>query len=75
MRSGNRGLVVALALLCAAASVQGQEKMTERTLKLGPGAKPPDATLADVAWLAGHWVGPALGGRPRRFGAHPTRVR
>ena len=71
MRSGNRGLVVALALLCAAASVQGQEKMTERTLKLRPGAKSPQATLADVAWLAGRWVGPALGGEAEEIWSPP----
>jgi hypothetical protein len=39
-----------------------QEKQTERTFKLSPGAQSPPATLAEVKWLAGHWTGPALGG-------------
>jgi hypothetical protein len=71
MRSGNRGLAVALLLACFAASMQGQEKMTERTLKLGPGAKSPQATLADMAWLAGRWVGPALGGEAEEIWSPP----
>ena len=71
MTSGNRGLALALLLACCAASVQGQEKMTERTLKLRPGAKSPQATLADVAWLAGRWVGPALGGEAEEIWSPP----
>jgi hypothetical protein len=71
MTSGNRGLAVALSLACVAASMQGQEKMTERTLKLGPGAKSPPATLADMAWLAGRWVGPALGGEAEEIWSPP----
>ena len=39
-----------------------QEKLTERTMKLGPDGKSPPATIADMAWLAGHWTGDALGG-------------
>jgi hypothetical protein len=45
-----------------AAPVLAQDKITERTFKLAAGAKPPAATLADMAWLAGHWTGEALGG-------------
>jgi hypothetical protein len=72
MTSGYRGLALALILACCAASVQGQEKMTERTLKLRPGAKSPQATLADVAWLAGRWVGPALGGEAEEIWSPPN---
>jgi hypothetical protein len=49
---------------CVAAAVlvmglAAQEPFTARRL----GDKPsPPATLADVAWLAGHWVGDGLGG-------------
>lgn len=39
-----------------------QEKQTEHTLKPSPGQKPPVATIADMAWLAGHWTGEGLGG-------------
>ncbi len=71
MTSGYGGLVLAVVLVCSAASAQGQEKMTERTLKLGTGAKSPHATMSDVAWLAGHWVGPALGGEAEEVWSPP----
>ena len=71
MTSGYRGLALAVVLVCTAASVQGQEKMTERTLKLGTDAKSPHATMSDVAWLAGHWVGPALGGEAEEIWSPP----
>lgn len=71
MRIGYRGLVLALVLVCCVASAQGQEKMTERTLKLGTGANSPHATMSDVAWLAGHWVGPALGGEAEEIWSPP----
>jgi hypothetical protein len=38
-----------------------QEKETENTLKLS-GTSRPKATIEDIAWLAGHWKGNALGG-------------
>jgi len=71
MKSGYRGLVLAGVLVCAAAGAQSQEKMPERTLKLGPGAKPTVATMSDMAWLAGHWVGPALGGEAEEIWSPP----
>lgn len=71
MTNGKRGLVLALVLACSATNVQGQEKMTERTLKLSPGAKSPQATLAAMAWLAGRWVGPALGGEAEEIWSSP----
>ena len=71
MASGYRWLVLAAVLVSSAVSVQGQEKMTERTLKLGTGAKSPHATMSDVAWLAGHWVGPALGGEAEEIWSPP----
>lgn len=71
MTSGNRWFVLAVVLACSAAGVQGQEKMTEHTLKLGTGAEPPRATLSAMAWLAGHWVGPALGGEAEELWSPP----
>lgn len=41
--------------------VYGQEKETANTLKLS-GTVRPKATIKDIAWLAGHWRGTALGG-------------
>jgi hypothetical protein len=39
----------------------GQDKETANTLKL-TGTSRPKATINDIAWLAGHWKGTALGG-------------
>jgi len=71
MTSSNRGPALALLWVFLAAGVQGQEKITERTLKLSPGAKSPPATLADMAWLAGRWLGPALGGEAEEIWSPP----
>jgi hypothetical protein len=38
------------------------ERNTEHTVSLSPGEKSPPATLADMRWLEGHWVGDAFGG-------------
>ena len=43
--------------------VPAQTKSTEHTLALDKDAKPAAGTLADVAWLAGNWTGPGLGGQ------------
>ena len=51
-------LFVLLAIACVA---YGQEKETANTLKLS-GTVRPKATINDIAWLAGHWKGTALGG-------------
>lgn len=48
-------------LMCG--QVSAQSRQTDNTLKLDPGTTPGKATLADAAWLAGHWAGPGLGGR------------
>lgn len=35
-------------------------------------AQPPEATLADFTWLAGHWTGPALGGLSEEMWTRPN---
>lgn len=62
MTNGIRRLVLALLLSYLGMSVQAQQNITPHTFKLAAGAKPPPATLADMAWLAGQWVGSAFGG-------------
>jgi hypothetical protein len=52
-------LLACLALNSAAA----QGKNTEHTFKLDDKESRPEATLADVAWLAGAWSGEAFGDR------------
>jgi hypothetical protein len=51
-----------LCLALLASPGYAQDKLTEHTFQLGPGARSPAATLADMRWLAGHWTGEALGG-------------
>jgi len=41
---------------------QAQERLTEHTLKLSAGKQSPAATIADMSWLAGQWIGEGLGG-------------
>ncbi|HEY2785512.1 MAG TPA: DUF6265 family protein [Fimbriiglobus sp.] len=41
----------------------GQTKNNGHTLSLADGTKPAAGMLADVAWLAGNWAGPGLGGQ------------
>lgn len=63
---------VALAAVCLAASAAtAQERQTEHTLKRTPGQKPAAATIADMAWLAGHWTGDDLGGRSEEMWTAP----
>jgi hypothetical protein len=71
MTCGYKRLAFALIWVLSAASVQAQEKMTEHTLKLASGRKSPPATMSDVAWLAGHWSGPALGGEAEEIWSPP----
>lgn len=51
-----------LLLLLAGTPAMAQPRPTPNTLGFAPGQERPRATLPDVAWLAGHWQGPALGG-------------
>lgn len=48
-----------------------QERLTEHTLKLSPGKKSPASTIADMAWLSGHWTGNALGGISEEIWSEP----
>src|SRR5262245_19489519 len=67
-----RTSLIAIGLGLLAFSVGAAEKVTERTLKLSAGEKSPPATLADMKWLAGHWVGEAFGGRAEELWAEPA---
>jgi hypothetical protein len=62
-------LVACLALVSGPGSAQ--EKITERTFRLAPGAKSPPATLAAMDWLPGRWVGQALGGTSEEMWSAP----
>ena len=68
MRMGLAGIVLGLLAVAASAA----EKVSERTWKLAAGEKSPPATLADMKWLTGHWVGEAFGGRAEELWAAPA---
>jgi hypothetical protein len=66
------GWVAVVIVWAGAASVAGaQERQTEHTLRLAAGAKPGAATIADMAWLAGHWIGEGLGGQSEEIWSPP----
>ena len=62
----------ALPLRAQAAPPPGTERVTANTLRLAPDAPRPAARLADVAWLAGRWVGPGLGGESEEVWLPPS---
>jgi hypothetical protein len=77
-RLGPRGLTWARAAVAALASITfftangwAQEKLTEHTFSRSPGAPGPAAQVEDMAWLAGHWVGEALGGTVEEIWSPP----
>ena len=51
-----------LILLTGARSTHAQETGSPNTLALDSGEVSPEATLADIAWIQGHWRGEAFGG-------------
>jgi hypothetical protein len=65
-------LSIPLAIAFLVASAAAQEKLTERTFQLAPQAKSPPATLSTMEWLAGHWVGEALGGTSEEIWSPPA---
>jgi hypothetical protein len=71
MTTVRRFIPILLAALLLALPVSAQEKLTERTFRLKPGATSPPATIADMAWLAGHWSGEALGGLSEEIWSEP----
>ena len=52
-------MVIAFIALSHAAA---HDRLTEHTLTRGESAKAAAATIADVAWIEGHWTGEGLGG-------------
>ncbi len=64
--------LIAVILVGVSAPAPSQSPLTERTLRLDDDAKPGAATLADLAWLTGRWVGEGLGGRLEESWAPPT---
>jgi hypothetical protein len=59
----SRVVGLGLVMTFAVTSLRADEPRTAKnTLASVPGAPPPSAKIADVAWIAGHWKGPSRGG-------------
>ncbi len=56
-----RSFPIALLALAGLAAADGPD-VPKNTVELTPGAARPKAAIGDVAWIAGHWKGEALGG-------------
>lgn len=58
-----RAVVLVLALLpLGAGAASAQTPLTANTVALAPGGSRAEASVEQLAWLAGHWQGSALGG-------------
>ena len=57
-----RPLISAFVFALLAVPAFAQQRLTEHTLRLAPGQASPPATIADAAFLVGHWNGNGLGG-------------
>lgn len=64
--------ITLLAALALPAQLVGQSKLTENTLKLDDDAHRPPATIDDVAWIAGSWVGEGFGGNAEEMWTAPS---
>jgi hypothetical protein len=63
MATGLNMLIGAAVLAVGVGATPPQSGPTPNTLKLPEGAPRPAARVADLAWLAGRWIGEGLGGR------------
>jgi len=66
------GLAIVFLAISGFESLDAQSRHTEHTVRLDSGMASPPATLADVAWLQGHWRGPGLGGISEEFWMEPS---
>ena len=62
--AGHRYGMVAMVSFALGMGAMGfaQDEKAVNTRQLTEGQKPGSATIADAAWMAGHWVGAGLGG-------------
>lgn len=64
-------LCILLTAIFLCLPVASQDRFTENTLKLEKGQRSPAATIRDVAWLAGRWIGSGMGGRVEEIWSPP----
>jgi hypothetical protein len=69
-------ITATLMLLLLPATAPGQEPQsqtqTPNTVRLAAGAPRPKAQIADLAWLAGRWIGEGLGGTMDEVWSEPA---
>ena len=65
-------LVILIALAIITSATAAQEPVPANTLTLGTGMSSPNATVGDVAWIAGHWRGDAFGGTAEEIWGGPV---
>ena len=63
MSNGLSILIMTAVLATGVGATPPQSGTTPNTLRLPEGAPRPAARVADLAWLAGRWMGEGLGGR------------
>ena len=66
------GLAIVFLAISGFEPLDAQSRHTEHTVRLDSGMASPPATLADVAWIQGHWRGPGLGGISEEFWMEPS---
>jgi Domain of unknown function (DUF6265) len=71
MRTITRTSITLIAVFVCAVTATGQSKNTDNTLALDDPKNMPKATIQEIAWLAGHWQGPALGGLSDEYWSTP----
>ena len=67
-----RPALICFLLSLYALSALAQSQNTEHTLSLDDPSKRPSATLDDVSWMVGSWVGEGLGGQVEEVWAAPS---
>ena len=65
-------LTIAAALFILCGPTYAQATNTENTLKLAEGQAGEKASAADMAWLAGSWIGTGLGGVSEEIWSKPN---
>ena len=60
-----------LAFFLLSTHLEGQVNQVD-TRKLEPGSTSPAATIEDVAWIEGHWIGEAFGGIAEEIWSAPA---
>ncbi len=67
-----KALFFTIGLFFSVIESNAQQKITENTLKYDSAIGSPTTDISMVAWILGHWKGPALGGEAEEMWTKPT---